>query len=76
LNETDRALDLLRRVVEGGFFCFPVMANDPWLDPLRGASEFATLLSRAQTRHQEAAATFARVGGGLILGTRVSAASG
>ena len=76
LNETDRALDLLRRVVEGGFFCFPVMANDPWLDPLRGASEFATLLSRAQARHQEAAATFARVGGDLILGTRVGAASG
>jgi hypothetical protein len=54
LNETDRVLDLFRRVVEGGFVCFPAMADDPWLDPLRDASDFATLLHRAQARHQEA----------------------
>jgi hypothetical protein len=76
LNETDRALGLFRRVVEGGFFCFLVMARDPWLDPLRGRSEFDGLLDQARARHHEAAARFAQVGGDVILGSRVSAASG
>ena len=68
LNEIDRALDLFRRVVAGGFFCFPAMARDPWLNPLRGRPEFAKLLRQAQARHREAAATFARIRGDVMPG--------
>lgn len=68
MNETDRALDLFQRVVAGGFFCFPAMECDPWLDPLRESREFDGLLNQARTRHREAAATFAEVQGDVMLG--------
>lgn len=68
MNETDRALELFRRVVAGGFFCYPAMARDPWLDPLRGRPEFARLLRQARARHREAAETLAEVQGDVMLG--------
>jgi DNA-binding winged helix-turn-helix (wHTH) protein/tetratricopeptide (TPR) repeat protein len=66
LNEVDPALDLLERVVAGGFFCFPTMACDPWLDSLRERPAFTRLLRQAEVQHQEALATFARLGGDNI----------
>ena len=33
LNEMGPTLNLFERVVAGGFFCFPAMAHDHWLDP-------------------------------------------
>ena len=55
LDEVSPALDLLERVVAGGFFCFPAMARDPWLDPLRKKPAFTKLLRRAEAQHREAA---------------------
>ncbi len=69
LQATAEALDLLDRVVTGGFFCFPAMARDPWLDPLRKKAAFTRLLRRAETQHREAAAAFERLGGAKVLGT-------
>jgi hypothetical protein len=68
LNEIDRAIDLFRRVVEGGYCCYPAMSDDPWLDPARARPEFRTLLQLAETRHRQAASTFARVHGYAVLG--------
>jgi len=68
LNESGPAIDLLGRVVDGGFFCFPAMDRDPWLDGLRRKPAFTKLLRRAETQHQEAAAVFARHGGHKVLG--------
>jgi DNA-binding winged helix-turn-helix (wHTH) protein/tetratricopeptide (TPR) repeat protein len=68
LNETDAALRLLRRVIEGGFFCYPAMDGDAWLEPLRRTPEFAALIRQAQARHAEAAAAFARLQGDVLLG--------
>ena len=42
LNEVGPALDLLERVVASGYFCFPAMARDPWLDSLRKKPAFTT----------------------------------
>jgi len=67
LNEGGPALDVLERVVAGGFFCFPAMARDPWLDSLRKKPAFTALLHQAETRYQEALATFERLGGGKVL---------
>jgi tetratricopeptide (TPR) repeat protein len=47
LGESDRALMALSRSVEWGFFCFPAMVSDPWLDPLRGNPEFKRILGHA-----------------------------
>jgi hypothetical protein len=68
LNDTGPALDLFARVVDGGFFGFPAMARDPWLDPLRKKPAFAKLLRRAHTHHEQALAAFDRLGGEKVLG--------
>jgi DNA-binding winged helix-turn-helix (wHTH) protein/TolB-like protein len=53
LNERPTALRLLRRSIEGGFFCYPYFTNDPLLDNLRGEAEFAELMERARRRHED-----------------------
>jgi len=68
LNEVEPALDLLDRVVASGYFCFPTMARDPWLESLRGKPAFSTLLQRAESQHREALAAFERLGGPAMLG--------
>lgn len=68
LNQADPALGLLDRVVAGGFFCYPAMAQDRWLDPLRDRPAFMELMRQAETRHQEAAGTFTELRGERALG--------
>jgi len=68
LNNPDAALRLFRRVVDGGYFCFPAMARDPWLDPIRKTSEFRKLLDRISARHDEAVGVFSRMQGDVLLG--------
>jgi DNA-binding winged helix-turn-helix (wHTH) protein/tetratricopeptide (TPR) repeat protein len=68
LNEIGPALHLFERVVAGGFFCFPSMANDPWLDPLRKKPAFTKLLRHAETQHREALAAFTQLRGEKVLG--------
>src|SRR5262245_11229036 len=53
LNDRPPALRLLRRSIEGGFFCYPYFTNDPLLDNLRGEAEFAELMELARLRHEE-----------------------
>ncbi|HKC87903.1 MAG TPA: tetratricopeptide repeat protein, partial [Blastocatellia bacterium] len=53
LNDRPPALRLLRRSIEGGFFCYPYFTNDPLLDNLRGEAEFAQLMGLARRRHEE-----------------------
>jgi tetratricopeptide (TPR) repeat protein len=53
LGDKPAALRLLRRSIEGGFFCYPYFTNDPLLDNLRGEAEFAELMEIARRRHEE-----------------------
>jgi hypothetical protein len=41
VKEKDAAVQLLQRVVRGGFCCYPAMVTDPWLDSIRDLPEFA-----------------------------------
>jgi hypothetical protein len=68
LNEVNPALDLLERVVAGGYCCYPTMARDPWLDSLRKKPAFTRLLKRAEALHREARLAFERLGGLRVLG--------
>jgi TolB-like protein len=68
LNQVDSALALFERVVGGGFFCYPAMLRDPWLEPVRNRPQFARLLGRAEQQHQVAKREFARLEGDRILG--------
>lgn len=67
LGQAGPALGLLERVVAGGFFCYPAMAHDPWLDPLRKKPAFTRLLRKAEAQHQSAVAEFARLDGHAVL---------
>jgi hypothetical protein len=69
LKEDSAAFGLLERVVAGGFFCFPEMVSDPWLDPIRKKPAFAKLLRQAEMQHQQAATAFTQLGGDKVLGT-------
>ncbi len=53
LGDKPAALRLLRRSIEGGFFCYPYFANDPLLNNLRGAAEYGQVLELARRRHDE-----------------------
>ncbi len=68
LGEIEAALELFERVVRGGFFCYPAMASDPWLDSVRNRPEFAKLLQRAKAQHESAKQEFERLEGDRILG--------
>ncbi|HKO04349.1 MAG TPA: protein kinase [Candidatus Acidoferrales bacterium] len=68
LGEQAMALDLLSRSIHNGFFCYPAMVRDPWLDSLRGRTEFTELLRKAQQLHREAVSAFLTLGGSTLLG--------
>lgn len=53
LGDVSAALRLLRRSIEGGFFCAPYFSDDPLLERLRQETEFAALLALARQRHDE-----------------------
>src|SRR5579872_32785 len=68
LNDIGRANLVLKSTVDGGYFCYPQMASDPWLDPIRADAEFNRILKRAQALHQEAIEVFRAEGGPPLLG--------
>jgi hypothetical protein len=70
LGKEDYALDMLGRAIDNGFYCYPAIVRDPWLDSLRASAEFSSLLRKSQQLHREAAAAFTASGGDAILGLR------
>jgi serine/threonine protein kinase/tetratricopeptide (TPR) repeat protein len=68
IGEHDRAMTMLDGVVQRGFYVWPAFVRDPWLDPLRGETRFATIVRRAQERSHEAEHVFQLLEGGALLG--------
>ena len=62
------ALGTLSRAINHGFFCYPAMVRDPWLDPIRTRPEFTALLRQANELRREAAGAFGAGGGDMLLG--------
>jgi serine/threonine protein kinase/tetratricopeptide (TPR) repeat protein len=52
LGDRASALRLLRRSIEGGFFCYPYFESDPLLKNVRGEGEFPGLMELARKRHE------------------------
>ena len=42
---------LLERATAGGFWCYPLLASDDWLDPVRDVPAFEAVLRRAEREH-------------------------
>jgi len=51
LGDRASALRTLRSSVEGGFFPYPYLANDPLLEPLRKEAEFGEILETSRRRY-------------------------
>lgn len=67
LSRLDEAMNLLERVVGGGFFCYPAMMHDPWLEPLRKLARFEELMRAVANKHQSAESDFTAMEGHRIL---------
>jgi DNA-binding winged helix-turn-helix (wHTH) protein/TolB-like protein len=52
LGDKASALRLLRRSIEGGFFCYPYFISDPLLENLRDEAGYAKLIEAARQRHE------------------------
>jgi hypothetical protein len=70
LQSVEPALALLQQVVADGFFCYPLMERDPWLDSLRKKPVFTKLMHSAETQHRKASDAFATLRGSTLLGIR------
>lgn len=51
LNDKEGCLRCLRRAVDGGFFNYPLMNRDFYLDSVREEEEFRTILEDARIKH-------------------------
>lgn len=58
LGDKSSALRMLRRSIEGGFFCYSYFRSDPLLAHLRDEAEFRVLLDQAKQRHEQFQARF------------------
>ncbi len=52
LGDKSSALRLLRRSVEGGFFCYPYQSTDILMESLRGEPEFKKIMEISRQRHE------------------------
>jgi serine/threonine protein kinase len=68
LSDIGRATHVLKSTVDGGYFCYPQVASDPWLDPIRGDAGFKRILDKARVLNQEAIEVFRAEGGPPLLG--------
>jgi hypothetical protein len=71
----DRAVEILADAVDGGYFPYHTLNQNPWLDSLRRRTDFLTIVRKAEHRHREALAAFIQAGGEALLGVRVAPAS-
>jgi hypothetical protein len=72
LGDRGGAIALLGQSIRHGFFCYPTLARDPWLDPLRDDAAFISVMEEARARHLAARQAFANAGGERVLGAAQS----
>jgi serine/threonine protein kinase len=72
-HETDEALEVLRRVIESGYYQPGMLTRDAWLDPIRAHPEFIQLLRLSEARRREAVGAYFEHGGDRVLGVSPAA---
>src|SRR5262249_61516026 len=68
LGDIEGAFREFDRIVDMGFFCLPVFANDPWLETVRRLDRFQQILRKVEARHLEARTRFNAAEGERLLG--------
>lgn len=67
MDEYDSAMANLQRSLARGYFCYPALITDPWLEGLREKDEFNAYAAAARARHERAADAFEVAGGRRLL---------
>ncbi len=67
INEWERALKTLAKVIGSGFLCGSAMSRDPWLATLRHLPDYSRLSEIAEEGHRKAHASFLEAGGSHLL---------
>lgn len=57
-DDRERCVRWLRSAVRGGFFNYPALVKDPFLDSMREDAEFQQVLALARQKHEEFKAIF------------------
>ncbi len=52
LGDSKGCIRVMRKAIEGGFFCYPFFLIDPFLDPVRDDPEFQEVLALAKEKHE------------------------
>jgi hypothetical protein len=63
-----QAMEMMRRVVDGGYHPTALLRSDPWLDPLRSEPAFNEIVKIAEAGRRDAERTFLESGGERVLG--------
>ena len=71
IGDHGAAIATLRRSIEGGYCGLPALLVDPWLDPLRGHSDFRALVDGAEGQRRAATDAFLIAGGERLLGVSI-----
>jgi len=69
VGELDQAIRLVVCAIDAGYYCYPVLATDSWLEAIRARPALLPLLNVAKTHWQRATAAFVTAGGPALLGT-------
>jgi eukaryotic-like serine/threonine-protein kinase len=67
-GDHDGALALLERAVDSGYYATTGLVGNPWFDPLRGMSDFASIVRHAEELRNDALAAFHAAEGPRVLG--------
>jgi non-specific serine/threonine protein kinase len=67
INERERALKTLSRVIDNGFLCGSAISRDPWLASVHSLPDYSRLLRIAEEKGRQADASFLEAGGPRLL---------
>src|SRR6202162_6085291 len=63
INEQERAITMLSRVINGGFLCGAAISRDPWFASLRSSPHYVELMRNAEIHRGKVHAAFLAAGG-------------
>lgn len=67
LGDVGAALDLLWRVIDGGWLCYPAIAANHWLEAPRREKRAAAVFRKARTEHEKGREEFEKSDGAAVL---------
>lgn len=69
IGEGERAVEVLHRVLSGGFLCYRVVTGpDPWWAPIREREDFREFVAKAKMRYEAVREAYLESGGKELLG--------